>query len=43
MTKETMKMQAAPQELLKKYVKSQHFSSTSEIMQAMKEMLRDVI
>ncbi len=36
-------MQAAPQELLKEYVKSQHFSSTSEIMQAMKEMFRDVI
>ncbi len=36
-------MQAVPQELLKEYVKSQHFSSTSEIMQAMKEMFRDVI
>jgi len=43
MTKETTKMQAVPQELLKEYVKSQHFSSTSEIMQAMKEMFRDVI
>ncbi len=36
-------MHAAPQELLKEYVKSQHFLSTSEIMQAMKEMFRDVI
>lgn len=36
-------MQAAPQELLKEYVKTQQFSSTTEIMQAMKEMFRDVI
>ncbi len=36
-------MQVAPQELLKEYVKSQQFTSTSEIMQAMKEMFRDVI
>ncbi len=42
-TKERTKMQAAPQELLKEYVKSQQFTSTSEIMQAMKEMFRDVI
>ena len=36
-------MQAAPQELLKEYVKRQQFTSTSEVMQAMKEMFRDVI
>ena len=36
-------MMTAPQELLKEYVKSQHFSSTSEIMRAMKEMFRDVV
>ena len=36
-------MQAAPQELLKEYVKRQQFTSTTEIMQAMKEMFRDVI
>ena len=36
-------MQSAPQNLLKEYVQSQHFTSTTEIMQAMKEMFRDVI
>jgi len=36
-------MNAAPQNLLKKYVQSQHFTSTAEVMQAMKEMFRDVI
>ena len=36
-------MKTAPQELLKEYVKSQHFSSTAEIMAAMKEMFRDVV
>ena len=36
-------MQPAPQELLKEYVQSQHFTSTTEIMAAMKEMFRDVI
>ena len=36
-------MQPAPQDLMKQYVQSQHFTSTSEIMQAMKEMFRDVI
>ena len=35
--------QTAPQELLKQYVQSQHFTSTAEIMAAMKEMFRDVI
>ena len=36
-------MNAAPQELLKEYVQSQHFTSTADIMAAMKEMFRDVI
>ncbi len=36
-------MTTALQELLKEYVKSQHFTSTSEIMSAMKEMFRDVV
>ena len=42
-TKEPKKMKAAPQDLLKEYVKSQQFTSTADIMQAMKEMFRDVI
>ena len=32
-------MQPVPQDLLKEYVQSQHFTSTTEIMEAMKEML----
>ena len=36
-------MKPVPQELLKEYVQSQHFTSTTEIMTAMKEMFRDVI
>ena len=36
-------MQPVPQDLLKEYVQSQHFTSTTEIMEAMKEMFRDVI
>ena len=36
-------MQSAPKELLKEYVQSQQFASTADIMQAMKEMFRDVI
>ena len=36
-------MQSAPQELLKQYVQSQHFTSTADIMEAIKEMFRDVI
>ena len=36
-------MQSAPKDLLKKYVQSQQFTSTADIMQAMKEMFRDVI
>ena len=36
-------MQSAPQELLRQYVQNQHFTSTAEIMDAMKEMFRDVI
>ena len=36
-------MKSAPKDLLKEYVQSQQFNSTAEIMQAMKEMFRDVI
>ena len=36
-------MQSAPKELLKEYVQSQQFTSTADIMQAMKEMFRDVL
>ena len=36
-------MNTAPQELLKEYVQSQHFTSTAEILTAMKEMFRDVV
>ena len=36
-------MQPVPQDLLKAYVESQHFTSTSDIMTAMKEMFRDII
>ena len=36
-------MQSTPQELLKQYVQSQHFTSTADIMAAMKEMFRDII
>ena len=36
-------MQTAPAELLKEYVQSQHFTSTADIMGAMKDMFRDVI
>ena len=36
-------MQPVPQDLLKEYVQSQRFTSTADIMQAMKEMFRDVI
>ena len=36
-------MKAAPSELMKEYVESQHFTSTAEIMAAMKEMFRDVV
>ena len=36
-------MQSVPQDLLKEYVQSQHFTSTTEIMEALKEMFRDVI
>ena len=35
-------MKAAPQELLKEYMKTQKFTSTAEIMAAMKEMFQDV-
>ena len=33
----------APQDLLKQYVQSQHFTSTADIMAAMKDMFRDII
>lgn len=36
-------MQSAPQDLLKEYVRSQKFTSTADIMAAMKEMFRDVL
>ena len=36
-------MQPIPQNLLKEFVQSQHFTSTADIMQAMKDMFRDVI
>ena len=36
-------MQSVPQDLLKAYVQSQKFTSTADIMAAMKEMFRDVI
>jgi len=36
-------MNAVPAEILEEYVKSQNFTSTEEVMNAMKEMFRDVI
>ena len=36
-------MEKAPKEMLKAYVDSQEFSSTNQIMEAMKEMFRDVL
>ena len=36
-------MEKTPKEMLKAYVDSQRFSSTTEIMNAMKEMFRDVL
>lgn len=36
-------MNTAHAELLKEHVQSQHFTSTADIMVAMKEMFRDVI
>ena len=36
-------MQSAPKDLLKEYVQSQQFASTADIIQAMKEMFRDVL
>ena len=36
-------MEKTPEEVLKAYVESQKFSSTTEIMNAMKEMFRDVL
>ena len=36
-------MEKTPKEMMKAYVDSQKFSSTTEIMNAMKEMFRDVL
>ena len=36
-------MEKTPKEMLKAYVDSQKFNSTTEIMDAMKEMFRDVL
>lgn len=36
-------MEKTPKEMLKAYVNSQKFNSTTEIMNAMKEMFRDVL
>ncbi len=36
-------MRSVPQNLLKEYVRSQHFTSTADIMSAVKEMFRDII
>lgn len=36
-------MKATPKELMKQYVDSQKFTSTSDIMVAMKEMFRDAL
>ena len=36
-------MEKTPKEMLKAYVDSQKFKSTTEIMDAMKEMFRDVL
>ena len=36
-------MRSAPQELLKQYVQRQHFTSTADFMDAMKEVFRGVI
>ena len=36
-------MEKTPKEMMKAYVDSQKFSSTTEIMDAMKEMFRDVL
>ena len=36
-------MELTPKELMKQYVDSQNFTSTTQIMQAMKELFRDAI
>ena len=36
-------MNATPAEMMKEFVNSQKFSNTTEVMQAMKEMFRDVL
>ncbi|XOQ44246.1 MAG: hypothetical protein ACFWTN_07385 [Clostridium sp.] len=36
-------MSRVPAELLREYVNSQKFSSTADVMEAMKDMFRDVL
>ena len=36
-------MQSVPHDLLREYVRTQHFTSTTDIMQPMKKIFRDVI
>ena len=36
-------MEKMPKELLKEYVNSQNFTSTADIMEAMKEMFKDAL
>lgn len=36
-------MDATPKDLLKQYIDSQNFSSTAEIMNAMKDLFRDAL
>jgi hypothetical protein len=36
-------MSKLPKELLKDYVKTQNFSTTEEVLSAMKEMFKDVV
>ncbi len=36
-------MEKTSKELLKEYVKSEHFKSTADIMNGMKELFRDVL
>lgn len=36
-------MEKTPAKMLKEYVESQHFESTTEVMAAMKEMFADVL
>ena len=36
-------MSATPAEMMKEYINSQNFSSTTEVMAAIKEMFKDVL